>query len=206
MLDNLRRSGSDVELLVATRNAGKLREIRDLLAGEGIAVYGLADFPDLPEVVEDGDTFQANAIKKARQIAQATGKTTLADDSGLEVEALGGAPGVYSARYAGDDADDAANNRKLLSELKGIDPENRRAAFCCAMALVTSHGEIHEVCGRVEGVVLEHNQGEGGFGYDPLFWLPDHQQSMAQIPLHEKNRISHRGQALSRMLPILRRL
>lgn len=195
-----------MELLVATRNAGKLREIRELLADEGFTVYGLADFPDLPEVVEDGDTFQANALKKACQIARLTGKATLADDSGLAVEALNGAPGVYSARYAGDDADDAANNRKLLRELRGVPSEKRSAAFCCAMALVTSDGTVHEVSGRVEGVILEASRGEGGFGYDPLFWLPDYQQSMAEIPLRDKNRISHRGQALSKILPILRRL
>jgi len=195
-----------MEFLVATRNAGKLREIRSLLGDEGFVVLGLEDFPDLPEVIEDGETFQANALKKARQIAGFTGKTTLADDSGLVVEALGGAPGVFSARYAGEGADDAANNRKLLREMKGIALDNRRAAFCCAMALVTDSGEVHEVNGRVEGVILEAARGEEGFGYDPLFWLPDYQRSMAEIPLQEKNRISHRGQALCKMLPILKQL
>jgi len=195
-----------VELLVATGNAGKLREIRRLLADERVTVYGLEDFSELPEIVEDGETFQQNALKKARTIAEHTGKLTLADDSGLVVEFLDGAPGVYSARYSGTDADDAVNNRKLLAEMAGVPLQKRRAAFCCAMALVTPLGEVHEVCGRVEGVILETPRGEGGFGYDPLFWVPDYQQSMAEIPLEEKNRISHRGQALKLMLPILHQL
>lgn len=195
-----------MELLVATRNAGKLREIRSLLQDSGFEVFGLDDFDDLPEVVEDGETFAENALKKARQIAEHTGKTTLADDSGLVVEALAGAPGVYSARFAGADADDAANNRKLLAEMTGIPQEGRRAAFYCAMALVTSTGGIHQVSGQVEGMILEQAVGTGGFGYDPLFYLPDYALTMAEIPLDEKNRISHRGQALASMLPWLKAL
>lgn len=192
-----------MELLVATRNAGKLREIRRLLTGSGFEVLGLDDFPDLPEVVEDGETFAENALKKARQIAVLTGKTTLADDSGLVVEALGGAPGVYSARFAGHDADDAANNRKLLAELAGVPSHKRGAAFHCAMALVTCDGDIRQVDGQVSGQILEQPVGTDGFGYDPLFWLSEFGMTMAEIPLDEKNRISHRGQALSLMLPKL---
>jgi len=192
-----------VRLVVATGNAGKLREIRRLLEGRPIEVLSLADFSDLPEIVEDGDTFAENAEKKARTIAQATGLPTLADDSGLTVEALGGAPGVRSARYAGADADDAANNRKLLREMQGLGLEQRRAAFVCAMVLCEPTGACRHFDGRLEGRILEEGRGAGGFGYDPLFWVDAHQASLAEIPLDIKNRISHRGQALRALVETL---
>lgn len=192
-----------MELLVATRNQGKLREIRRLLAGHGVTVLGLEDFPDLPEVIEDGDTFRANAYKKATEIARLTGRPTLADDSGLEVEALQGRPGVYSARFAGPSADDAANNARLLAELAEIPEGRRQAAFHCAMALANPDGGVFEVDGRIEGLILQQPSGSGGFGYDPLFWVPPFKMTMAELPLDVKNGISHRGQALGRMLPKL---
>jgi len=193
-------------LLVATGNAGKLHEIRRLLSDIGLEVLGLKDFPDAPVVMEDGDTFQANAIKKAREIAAFSGMNVLADDSGLVVEALDGKPGVFSARYAGPDADDAANNQKLLRELEGVPFAERKAAFYCEMALVTREGRLLQSSGRVDGLILDAPVGDGGFGYDPLFWLPKQRLSMAQIPVEEKNIISHRAQAFLRMLPYLQQL
>jgi XTP/dITP diphosphohydrolase len=195
----------DMELVVATRNAGKLKEIRRLLEGTGIAVLGLDAFPALPEVVEDGATFDENARKKAAQTARQTGRMTLADDSGLEVAALGGAPGVYSARYAGAGAGDAANNAKLLAELAGVPPTERRGAFVCAMALCGPDGVCATFAGRLEGMIVEAPRGDGGFGYDPLFLVPGYGQTLAELPLEVKNRISHRGQALRLALEHLRR-
>lgn len=192
-----------MELVVATGNAGKLREIRRLLADTGIEVKGLDAFEGLPEVEEDGETFEANARKKAETIAGLTGCLTLADDSGLAVEALGGQPGVRSARYAGEGATDADNNRKLLGVLQGIPAEKRRAAFCCAMALAAPGQETRFFFGRVEGVILDQQRGEGGFGYDPLFLVPEYGKTMAELPLETKNRISHRGQALRQAIEVL---
>ncbi|PLX91367.1 MAG: non-canonical purine NTP pyrophosphatase [Desulfuromonas sp.] len=192
-----------MELVVATGNAGKLREIRRRLEGIDIEVLGMDVFVDLPEVIEDGDTFAENAAKKAQTIAAATGRMTLADDSGLEVAVLDGRPGVHSARYAGEDADDAANNAKLLRELSAVPPERRQGAFVCVMALCLPEGECRYFSGRLEGEILSSPRGDGGFGYDPLFWLADKQKSLAEIPLDEKNGISHRGQALDQVVKVL---
>ena len=188
------------ELVVATRNAGKLREIGHLLAGEGIAVLGLEAFPELPEVVEDGDTFAANARKKAETIAQLTGRPCLADDSGLAVDALNGAPGVHSARYAGMQGDDAANNARLLRELAHVPDSQRQAAFCCVMALCRPGEGTTLFEGRVTGRILSAPRGHGGFGYDPLFLVDGCDRTMAELPLAEKNRLSHRGQALRQVV------
>ncbi len=183
-------------LVVATRNAGKLKEIRRLLEAEGVSVLGMDSFPDAPEVDEDGDSFAANALKKARAIARFTGMPCLADDSGLAVDALQGRPGVHSARFAGVDADDHRNNCQLLREMDQV-PENRRqAAFCCVMALCLPGVPPRLFEGRVEGRILGQERGDGGFGYDPLFWLPEFACTMAELPLDVKNRISHRGQAM----------
>jgi len=189
-----------MELVVATRNQGKLREIRALLAGREITVLGIADFPGLPEVEEDGETFRANARKKAETIARLTGRLTLADDSGLVVDALDGAPGVLSARYAGAAADDAANNRKLLAALAGVPRPQRTAAFVCAMALCAPDGSCHEFSGRLAGEIIDTARGNEGFGYDPLFLVPSCGRTLAEIPLDDKNRISHRGQALEQVI------
>lgn len=194
-----------MELVVATRNQGKLKELRRLLAASGIAVLGLESFPELPEVEEDGATFADNARKKAETIARLTGRLTLADDSGLEVAALGGAPGVYSARYAGEGASDADNNAKLLAELAGVPAEGRQGAFCCALALAAPGRETQLFFGRIEGRILEAPRGAGGFGYDPLFLVREFAQTLAELPLETKNRISHRGQALRQALAALPR-
>lgn len=192
-----------MELVVATRNAGKLKEIRRLLEARNVTVLGLDQFPDAPEVEEDGDTFRANAAKKAQEVALDTGLPCLADDSGLMVEALAGRPGVHSARFSGVDASDASNNRKLLEMMAPVPIDERRAAFCCVMALCIPGQPTHFFEGRVEGVILDKEQGDGGFGYDPLFWLPEFDCSMAELPLDIKNQISHRGHALRQVVEFL---
>lgn len=191
-----------MELLVATRNAGKLREISRLLQPLGIEAEGL-DGLSCPEVVEDGDSFAANARKKATEIAAFTGRMTLADDSGLVVDALQGAPGIYSARYAGEGAGDAANNAKLLEQMRGVAKSERQAAFVCAMALAQPDGSCRTFNGRLPGLILEEFRGDGGFGYDPLFLVPEYGKTLAELPLEIKNRISHRGEALRQVMEYL---
>jgi XTP/dITP diphosphohydrolase len=193
-----------MKLLVATGNPGKLKEIRRLLADSAVQVVGLDAYPELPEVVEDGDSFAANACKKAQQMAAATGCLTLADDSGLVVEALGGAPGVISARYAGEEGDDEANNRKLMQALRDVPDDRRQAAFHCVMALAEPGGRCRTFEGRISGMLLREPRGEGGFGYDPYFLVPEYGKTTAELSLDIKNRISHRGQALRKVLPVLK--
>lgn len=194
-------------LVIATGNRGKLAEIRALLAGLPVEVLGIGDVMTPPVVDEDGETFVANALKKARAVARATGMITLADDSGLEVDALGGRPGVRSARYAREGASDAENNAKLLVELEGVPPERRSARFRCAMALVDPWARPEEresvVEGACEGSIRLQPSGQGGFGYDPLFVVAERGCTMAELDESEKNRLSHRGRALSRLRPVL---
>jgi XTP/dITP diphosphohydrolase len=192
-----------MSLVVATRNAGKLKEISRLLESRGISVLGLDNFPDAPEVEEDGETFAHNAAKKAETIASFTGLPCLADDSGLVVPSLQGRPGVHSARFSGRDADDRRNNHKLLEEMALVPAKQRQAAFCCVMALSLPGESTRLFEGRVEGLILEQEKGDGGFGYDPLFWLPGFDCTMAELPLDIKNRISHRGQALRQVIDCL---
>ncbi len=184
------------KLFVATQNRGKQKEIENCLKGVFELVLCAADYENYPEIDEDGETFEANALKKARIAARFTGLPSLADDSGLVVDALGGRPGVLSARYAGPGCDDDANNSKLLAELSGIRAEERRAAFVCAMAFVTQQGEEHVFSGRIGGRILEAGRGNDGFGYDPLFLVDRFGKTMAELTLEQKNSISHRGQAL----------
>ena len=195
-----------MELVVATTNKGKLQEINRLLADTGIVVKGLKEIEDLPEIIEDGDTFEANARKKALTVARHCGCLTLADDSGLVVKALQGEPGVYSARYAGPEANDTDNNRKLLSAMSGLPREQRKAAFHCAMALCDPSGDCRVFQGRLDGLILESPRGSGGFGYDPLFLVPEYGQALAELPLEIKNRISHRGEALRKTLEYLQQI
>jgi len=181
------------EVVLATTNQGKVREFSKLLEGVFENVISLKELDSPPEVIEDGVTFRDNALKKAREIAQFSGKLTLADDSGLEVEALDGRPGVYSARYSGENATDKTNIEKLLDEL-GDNP-NRNARFVCILALVDPKGDELVVEGFCEGIILNEPRGEGGFGYDPVFYLPDREKTMAEIDPELKNRISHRANA-----------
>lgn len=185
-----------MKLLIATRNAHKLEELRAILDLPGIQLISADDIPNAPEVEEDGDTFEANAIKKAVTLATFSGLWSLADDSGLEVNALGGIPGVHSARYAGEPTDYRANNQKLLAALNG--QTNRRANFRTVIALSAPDGEAHTVEGRCDGVIIEQLRGREGFGYDPLF-LPDgYTQTFAEMSAEQKNKISHRANALAR--------
>ena len=184
-----------MKLLIATRNAHKLQEITALFAGHGLTIVSALDYPDIPDVEEDGKTLEANACKKAETLCQATGLPALADDTGLEVAALGGAPGVYSARYAGVPPDYAANNRKLLAELTGH--RDRSARFRCVIALARPGQPTEWVEGICAGAIALAPRGEQGFGYDPLF-IPNGQPStFAELSEAEKNRISHRGLALA---------
>ena len=195
--------GKRLEVIVATRNRGKLREFRDALKGMNLRIYGLSDLPDAPEVEEDGDSFAENALKKARFYATYFGKLTLADDSGLEVDSLGGQPGVYSARYAGEGASSQENNLKLLRELEGIPISKRRARFRCVVAVKSPTGKEAIVEGSCRGRIGFKEKGRRGFGYDPLFVLPEEGRTMAQLSLEEKNRISHRGKALRKIRKII---
>ena len=192
-----------MDLVVATRNAGKLKEIRRLLESRGIRVRGIEEFPGAPDVVEDGETFAENAIKKAEAVAQFSSMPCLADDSGLVVDALQGRPGVHSARFSGAEADDQSNNRKLLYEMAAVPEIRRQASFCCVMALCMPGQSPRLFQGRVNGAILEREQGAGGFGYDPLFWLPGYNCTMAELPLDTKNQVSHRGQALRQLVDFL---
>ena len=184
------------KIVLASKNKGKLRELTALLADEGVTLASLNDYPKIPEVVEDGQSFFENALKKARAVAGASGEAALADDSGLEVEALGGAPGIRSARYAGEPADDRRNIRKLLEELDGVPREKRRAAFRCVLVLCTPDGECESFDGRWEGSIAEEPAGQGGFGYDPVFYVPELGKTVAELPAETKNRLSHRARAL----------
>ena len=185
-----------LKIVVATRNKGKIKEIQAFLNGMVENVSCAADYEGFPETIEDGETFEQNALKKAREAMEYAGRPALADDSGLMVDALGGRPGVHSARFAGEEADDAANNRKLLKELENIPLEQRKAAFVCSLAYIAADGSEHLFTGRIEGRILETPQGEGGFGYDPLFLVEVEGGTMAELSLTKKNSISHRGQAL----------
>ncbi len=187
------------ELLAATGNRGKFTEIREILGDTVTRLYSLADFPGLPQVEEDGVTFAENALKKAQSAVRATGKPVIADDSGLEVGALEGRPGVRSARFAGEGAGDSANNAKLLKELAHCPDDRRAAAFRCAIALCFPDGSCRTFFGELKGVILKEPRGNGGFGYDPLFLVPEYGQTLAELPLAVKNAISHRGQALERL-------
>lgn len=191
------------EIVVATTNKGKVAEITLALANLPVKVLDLSDFSDIPEAVENGDSFAANAQLKAEHYVRYTGKACLADDSGLEVDALGGAPGIYSARFAGEEANDAANNQKLLVELTGIASEGRKARFRCVLAFADIDGKVVTVDGVREGVIGQELRGLGGFGYDPLFYMPEMKKTMAECSKKEKNEISHRGQALKAMTEIL---
>ena len=186
-------------LVVATRNSGKIRELEHLLEGMVTTILPLNRFPDLPEVEEDGATFAENAVKKARAAAAATGLPALADDSGLVVDLLDGRPGVFSARFAGEGAGDAANNRKLLEEMAGIPAAGRTAAFHCVLALCLPDGNCWTFDGTLPGIILTGQQGDGGFGYDPLFLVPEYGRTLAELPLETKNQISHRGKALAQL-------
>jgi XTP/dITP diphosphohydrolase len=195
-----------MKLILATRNVHKIEELSAMLSDLNVELLSFRDFPDLPEVVEDGETLEDNAIKKAREISQATGLPALADDTGLEVATLGGAPGVISARYAGEACSYDDNNRKLIHELEGVPDEERKAAFRCVVALAVPGGEVMTVEGRTDGVILREPRGDMGFGYDPIFLPNGHTLSYAEMSQDEKNTVSHRGRALEKARELIARV
>ena len=193
------------KILIATKNPGKIKEFQAILDGT-VQCLSLEDFADIPEVLEEGSTFAENARKKAIEYAKATGLRTLSDDSGLVVDALGGAPGVYSARYAGVTGSDRqmidqANIQKLLQDLEGIPLNRRRACFVCHICLADPDRVLLECEGSVEGRIIDEPRGDNGFGYDPVFLLPEFEQTAAQLSKDQKNIISHRGQAIAQLIP-----
>lgn len=194
-------------LVLGTRNRKKRGEIVEILAGLGWEFGDLTGWPDLPEVEETGTTFAENAALKAVAVAKGTGHWALGEDSGLVVPALGGAPGVYSARYAGVQGDDAANNAKLLSELAKLPDEERGAYYVCTAALCDPAGQVRAtVEGRCHGVIIREARGSGGFGYDPLFLIPEYHRTFGELSATVKHALSHRGRALARLRPVLREL
>jgi XTP/dITP diphosphohydrolase len=194
------------ELVLATRNRNKVIELVALLGDLGIKIRTLDEFPDAPEVVEDGDSCEANAVKKARAIAEYTGLPAVADDTGLEVDALGGRPGVYAARYAGEDATYDDNCRKLLRELTGVPREQRTARFLTVAVIALPSNGIRVAQGTLEGVISEEASGTLGFGYDPVFLIPELGKTLAQLSVEQKNTISHRAKAFTRATDLLRKM
>lgn len=187
----------DRPLVLATKNRGKVSEFQDLFKGFDFEVKSLNDFGPIPPVIEDGETFEDNAVKKAQFTAKVLGLPAIADDSGLTVKALGGKPGVLSARYAGEDATDEANNIKLLSSMKGI--EKREAAFICVLAIAVPQGPALIYGGTCEGLITQEMSGTQGFGYDPIFYYAPLNKTFAQMSAAEKNGVSHRGRAIAEL-------
>jgi XTP/dITP diphosphohydrolase len=195
---------SDTHILIATRNKGKVKEIRDLVQDLPVEFRSMADFPDLPDVEEDGLTFEENALKKARTLSRETQLITLADDSGLSVDALDGRPGVLSARYGGQDLSDEQKCTRLLREMEGVRDELRSARFVCVMALVYPSGMERTFGGVCEGKIIHELRGSEGFGYDPIFLYEEAGRTFAEMDRAAKNRVSHRGKALKQVADFLR--
>ncbi len=194
------------EVIIATKNAGKAKEFEHIFKPYNVCVKSLLDFEAIDDIVEDGETFEENALIKARAIAKQFNQMVLADDSGLEVDALNGRPGVYSARYAGEGRNDHENILKVLRELEGVSDKDRSARFVCALAIVTPNQEEVVVRGTCEGQILTECVGTEGFGYDPIFYLPQLSKTMAQLPKSEKNVLSHRADAFEKLKPYLEKL
>ena len=193
------------ELVLATRNRHKGEELAALLSDLDICIRTMDDFPDVPDVIEDGETCEANAIKKARAVSRATGLAAVADDTGLEVDELGGQPGVYTARYAGEHVTYEDNWRKLLRELSGIPHDRRTARFITVAALASPSGDVQVAEGQLQGFITEEPAGARGFGYDPIFLIPELGKTLAELSPEEKNRISHRAKAFAQVREILSR-
>jgi len=187
------------KIIIATKNQGKFREILEILKDIDAEFLTLNDFPEIEEIEEDGYSYLDNALKKAGIVCEITGIATIAEDSGLEVDALGGMPGIFSARYAGFNASDADRIAKLLGELKHIPDEKRTARYFCSAVFATPSGGRHVEEGTCEGTILKEPRGSGGFGYDPVFYVPELKRTMAELPLSVKNNISHRGKAIRKL-------
>lgn len=194
-----------MRVVLATNNKGKIRELQALLTPLQMEVLPKSHFTQ-EEVAETGSTFMENALIKARHAAKASGLPAMADDSGIEVDALNGAPGIYSARYAGEGASDTDNLNKLLEAMNGVPDSLRTARYRCALAYVISADDVNPLCCEAtwDGFITRMPAGEGGFGYDPIFWLPDYQQTSAQISAELKNQLSHRAKALQQLISLLR--
>lgn len=191
-------------VIIASTNQGKLKEFKELMKGLSVEVKSLKDFPEIGDIEENGTSFAENAYIKAKAVFDATGCLSIADDSGLEVDALDGAPGIYSARYAGEEKNDTANNEKLLSEMNAVSDENRGAQFHCAIVAIDQNGTRYDAEGIVRGHILRAPQGENGFGYDPLFYIEEFGRTTAELSMDEKNKISHRGKAVRQIVEILK--
>jgi len=194
-----------IELVVATTNKGKLREIKEILKDLNFTITSLADYPDAPEIIEDGKTFSQNALKKAATIALYTRKLTLGEDSGLEVKALGNQPGIYSARYSEPNATDRKNNLKLLRSLRAIPLQRRQARYHCSAALVDGKRIIDVMDGRCSGLIVHHSKGKNGFGYDPLFFLPRYNKTFGELDPSIKAKISHRARTFAKIKKSLKK-
>lgn len=187
------------KILIATQNLGKAEEFAELLSDLGFEMETLYDYPDLPEIIEDGKSFSENALKKAREISQLTNRVVIADDSGLMVKALNGAPGIYSARYAGEPKSDQRNIEKLLAEMENVAQDERQAKFHTTIAVVAPDKEPLIVEGELEGFILTEPRGHHGFGYDPVFYLPEKDKTLAEMSTDEKNKNSHRARAVKNL-------
>ena len=192
-------------IILATKNEGKIREVKVMLEDFKIEILSLNDYKDLPEIKEDGKSFFENAFKKAKIISEYTGEAVLSDDSGLEVEYLGKEPGIYSARYSGLGATDRSNIKKLLERLEGVPMVRRNASFRCVLVLYRPDGKYWKFDGHLDGIINDKPIGEGGFGYDPVFFLPELGLTVAQLPPDKKNKISHRAQAVQKFRRVLER-
>jgi XTP/dITP diphosphohydrolase len=188
-----------MRIIFATKNEGKVKEISEMLASTDIVLVSLNRFESLPEIVEDGKTYRENALKKAKIISEFTGEIVLADDSGLQVDVLGGEPGVYSARYAGEGATDEENNAKLLAQLKDVPEEKRTASFFCALVLYYPDGHYRSFEAEWQGRIIDEWRGTNGFGYDPIFLWPAMNKTAAELTPEIKNTVSHRGQAFMKL-------
>ena len=188
-----------MKIVFATKNEGKVKEIKEMFEGMNIDLISLNHYNHVPEINENGKSFFENALKKAKIISEFTGETVLADDSGLQVDILKGEPGIYSARYAGDNATDEENNNKLLAKLKDVPPQKRSASFFCSLVLYKKDGSYDSFEGRWEGQIIDERQGENGFGYDPIFFVPELKLTAAELQPAIKNKISHRGQAFAKL-------
>ncbi len=192
-----------MKVVLATGNQGKVKELIEILSDLDVEVLSLKDFPEIGDIVEDGNSFAENAIIKAKAVCEAAGLISLADDSGLEVDYLNGAPGIYSARFAGEGRNDIDNNMKLLSLLSDVPLQKRTARFKCVIAICTPEGETYTAEGTCEGIVGFEMKGEKGFGYDPLFYLPEYDRTFAELNPDIKNKISHRGRAVAKAKNVL---
>jgi XTP/dITP diphosphohydrolase len=198
---------SPLTIVLASRNHKKAREVSEILAPAGFMVIPVTEFPDVPEVEEDGLTFAANAARKASEVARQLNRWVIGEDSGLQVDALGGAPGIYSARYSGAGATDEKNNQKLIADLANVPDEKRGAGYLCSVALSDPNGDIRIACeGTCRGRILNEANGEGGFGYDPYFLIPEYHLTFGQLSSVVKHRLSHRARAFATFVPLLRKI